>query len=58
MFRFVCNRIKSVYKGPVLNWNGTVSHRIIFISGFIWCQIADPIYIYIHIYMGISLKGG
>ena len=33
----------TVYTGPVLNWNGTVPHRITFISGSIWYQIADPI---------------
>ena len=36
-------RIHFVYTGPVLNWNGTVPHRITFISGPIWYQIADPI---------------
>ena len=41
MFRSV--RIHSVYTGPVINWNGTVPHRITFISGSIWYQIADPI---------------
>ena len=35
--------IRSVNTGPVLNWNGTVPHRITFISGPIWYQIADPI---------------
>ena len=33
MFRSVWDRIHSVYTGPVLNWNGTVPHRITFVSG-------------------------
>ena len=32
MFRSVWYRIHSVYTGPVLNWNGTVPHRITFIK--------------------------
>ena len=36
-------RIHYVYTGPALNWNGTIPHRITFISGPIWYQIADPI---------------
>ena len=36
-------RIHSAYTEPVLNWNGTVPHRITFISGPIWYKIADPI---------------
>ena len=43
MFRSVWDRIHSVYTGTVLNWNGTVPHRITFISGPIWYQMADPI---------------
>ena len=43
MFRSVWDRIHSVYTGPVLNWNGMVPHRITFISGPIWYQIANPI---------------
>ena len=37
-------RIHSVYTGPVLNWSGTVPHRITFISGPIWHQIEDPVH--------------
>ena len=36
-------QIHSDYTGPVLNWNGTVPHRITFINGPIWYQVADPI---------------
>ena len=36
-------RILCVYTGPDLNWNGKVPHRITFVSGPIWYQIADPI---------------
>ena len=43
MFRSVWDRIHSVYTGQVLNWKGKVPHRITFISGSIWYQIADPI---------------
>ena len=44
MFRSVWDQIHSVYTGPVLNWNGTVKHRMItFIGGPIWYKIADPI---------------
>ena len=35
-------RIHFVYTGPILNWNGTVPHRITFIIGSMWYQIADP----------------
>ena len=36
-------RIHSVYTGAVLNWDGMLPHRITFISGPIWYQIAGPI---------------
>ena len=42
-FRSTLVRIHSVYTGPILNWNGTVPHRITFVSGLIWYQIADSI---------------
>ena len=35
--------IHTVYTRPVPNWKGTAPRRIIFISGLIWYQIADPI---------------
>ena len=41
--RSVLDRIHSVYKGPVRNWNCTIPYGIALISGPIWCQIADPI---------------
>ena len=41
VFRSVWDRIYSVHTGPVPNWNGTVSHRITFMSGPIWYQLAD-----------------
>ena len=48
MFRSVWDRIHSgtdplVYTGPALSRNDRVPHRIPFISGYIWHQIADPI---------------
>ena len=36
-------QIHSVYKGSARNWNGTVPYGITFISGPIYCQIANPI---------------
>ena len=43
MATFTLDRIHSVYTGRIPNWNSMVPHRITFISGLIWYQIADPI---------------
>ena len=44
MFRSVCDRIHSVYTGPVRNWNGTVPYGITFKRGLISYHIEDPIH--------------